>query len=1334
MTVHATLSESKRQLLEKMMRGGIALAEKPAPIAPRAPDATIPLSADQRQVWLHAIMAPDMPLYNESITIHRFGSFDRSAVERAVNAILQRHEAWRTAFVEQDGELVQRIREHRDIVLPYDDVSDVPEADRDAAALRIGSDDARRAIDLSDAPLFRARIVKLADDNHRIYFTLHHIIFDGVSIYRVIVPELAALYASFANGLPSPLPKTMLQYGDYAVWQQAHLQSPPIRDQVLYWQRTLADAPPKLEIAGDRARPARPTYAGSMETFSIPHDLTEALRRTSQREGVTLYMLLLALYHALLHRYSGEEDIVVGGVTDLRRRPELQQVVGYFLNTLALRARPRGDLAFNAFLRTVRDGVLSALAASEAPFDEVVRALDVRRDPGTHPLFNCLFSIEPPVDPFPDGWDLTQMDVVVGGAKFDLYLELDERPEGMIGRLLYSTELYDSATIRRMIGHWLTMLAGVAKDIGCLIGDLPLLDEDEARLLTVEWNDTARAPAPLLLPEAIRAQARARPDAVAVRFGERRMTYAELDARADAIATALAAAGLGRGDLVAICLDRSVDMVAALLGVHRAGAAYLPLDPGFPPARLDYIVNDAGAAAMLTDAAMSGTLPGRALPKILIDHIGAVDAHFAAPPTRPEDLAYVLYTSGSTGNPKGVEVSHKALINLLGAMRERPGFACDDSLLAVTTLAFDIAALELFLPLMCGGELIVAERSDVVDPRRLAALVASTRPDVMQATPATWRALVEAGWGGNPALRILCGGEAFPRDLAEALLARAGEVWNMYGPTETTIWSTVEKVTPGDGPVPIGRPIANTAIHILDASGNTVPIGVIGELFIGGEGLADGYRNRADLTAERFVVSRAAPGVRLYRTGDLARYRPDGTILCLGRIDNDEKIRGYRVAVEEIEGALAAHADVAAAAVRSWPDASGERALAAYVVACGDADPARSDLRAHLARTLPDYMIPSHIVLLPALPMTPNGKVDRQALPKPDATGDGQIEIPQGETEQVLAAIWGDLLGIAQVGRADSFFDLGGHSLLVARLLVRIERQWGRRIGMAEFFRASQLRALAARIDGKAVTDLAEFVPLQDKGDGLPLLWIDGGIAFRPLAAALGTGRPFLGLPLGPIVKPLMRPALRLEEIATAVVATIRRQQPKGPYLIGGWCTSGILAFEVARQLRASGEAVPLLALGHSMTPPAFLAVTPTKMRLSKARYHLRTWRTLPFRQRWRYALDRARGVLEEAGIAEADVASPGYRIIADALETAAYGYVPGSYDGRVVLFQPVERLDVLDCRPGWSRVVAGPIENHDIPGSHGTMVEQPNVAIFAERLGDAIARVCAARPAAAAE
>ena len=682
---------------------------------------------------------------------------------------------------------------------------------------------------------------------------------------------------------------------------------------------------------------------------------------------------------------------------------------------------------------------------------------------------------------------------------------------------------------------------------------------------------------------------------------------------------------------------------------------------------------------------------------------------------RPTNLAYVLYTSGSTGHPKGVEVTHGALINLLESMRHTLGMAPHEALLAVTTLSFDIAGLELFLPLITGGEVIIAPREAVVDPRDLAELIARESPQLMQATPATWRALIEAGWAGDPSLRILCGGEALPRDLAEALLTRAAEVWNVYGPTETTIWSTCARVASGDGPVPIGRPIDNTSLHILDPQGTRVPVGVVGELFIGGAGLARGYRNRPDLTAERFSEH---SGERLYRTGDLARYMADGTVLCLGRADNDEKIRGYRIAVEEIEGALAQHSAVSTAAVRSWPDVSGERALAAYIVAAPGAEHDREALRAHLTERLPAYMIPSWFEWLPTLPMTPNRKVDRKALPEPDAGSTAEAgEPPHGETEEKLAAVWRELLGVATISRGDGFFALGGHSLLVARLLVRIEADWGERLGMGEFFRADTLAALAARIDRAAADDTSLLVPLQDKGADTPIIWIDGGPRFRDLALATGTARPFLGLPTAEVLDDAVARGMSIEGVVTELVRAIKAARPHGPYIIGGWCTFGLVAYEASRQMRAAGDEVRMVVLGHSINPVAYHAIGSTGLRLSKVRYHWRMWQRLPWRSRWRYAVDRFRGVLEETGIADAEVVENHGRDRTAALEAAAYAYVPPTYDGDVAIFQPLDRLDVWDTVPGWCKVVDGAVHAFDVPGDHGTITDSKGAAIWAAQL-----------------
>ena len=1306
-------AEARRQLLARMLSGeATSAAAAPEPIGPRDPARPVPLTAEQSQLWLHAQMAPDMPLYNESITIHRLGRYDHAALERALSEIVRRHAIWRTAFVEVEGELVQQVAPAAPIALPLIDISHLPAAERDAEAVRLATEDARAPIPFDRAPLFRARVVKLGEEEHRLYLTLHHIIFDGVSIYRTLVPELAALVAAFEAGRPSPLAEPALQYADYAAWQQDQSDPATTERQLAHWRAALAEPLPRLEVAGDRPRAALPTHAGSMEVFELDGPLVDALKAIARAEGATLYMVLLAAYKAMLFRYTGDTDIIVGGVTDTRRRPELQPLMGYFLNTMALRSRPEGTLPFRDYLRAVKASVIGALGACDIPFDRLVRALDIKRGTGTHPLFNTLFSIEPPVEPFPGGWDLTQMDVVVGAAKYDLYLELDERPEGMAGRFLYSTELYDPATIRRMIGHWTRLLEGVAADPATPLAGLPMLAGDEARALVEGWNDTACPLPHASVVQWYAARVAEMPDAVAIRHEGADWTYADLARRSDTIAARLVAEGVAPGALVGLSLHRSPWMVAAMLGVAKAGAAYLPLDPGFPPARLAMIAEDAAPALVLVEAGTEEALPASAARQLRLDRDWP-DQPFAAGSIDGEALAYVLYTSGSTGRPKGVEIPHAALVNLLMAMQQAPGFGRGETLLAVTTLSFDIAALELWLPLVSGGTILLVSRDIAIDMAALAGLVETARPDVMQATPATWRGLIEAGWQGDPRLRILCGGEAMPRVLAEKLLPRAGALWNMYGPTETTIWSTVARIEPGPGAIPIGRPIANTRIRILDAAGNDLPTGAIGELLIGGRGVARGYRGRPDLTAQRFVEHQ---GERLYRTGDLARWRADGVLECLGRTDHEEKIRGFRVAIEEVEGALARLPGVSAAAVRAWPDTSGERALAGYIVGTGE--PAA--WREMLGATLPDYMIPTRFVVLDTMPLTPNGKADRNALPEPGAAIGNRAEPPATADEERLATIWRDVLKIDTVSRRDDFFDLGGHSLLVARLLRRIEADYGIKVPMAALFRAPRLADMAELIASGRDIESPVMAPIQPLGSETPILWLDGGSTFRPLAERLGTDQPFFGISIDVVLNAAGGCPKRIEDVAALLVAAIREIQPTGPYRLGGWCTSGIVAYAVAAQLRAEGEDVPLLMLIHAFHPVKARSIGGTRFFLSKLRFHIDQSMRQPQGKRWRYFLDRLQGMSDAAALAggREAVLQPALR---SALDRITLRYTPPSYDGTVMLFQPAEHPGVLDFVDDWKSDVTGAFSSHIIAGGHRTMLEPPYVDSLAATLRPAL-------------
>ncbi|HEY7805834.1 MAG TPA: amino acid adenylation domain-containing protein, partial [Croceibacterium sp.] len=1272
------VGEARRRLLEQMLSGKADASAAPqaqAPIGRRDASARVPLTAEQSQLWLHAQMAPEMPLYNESITIHRLGSYDHAALARALTEIVRRHEIWRTRFVELDGEVTQQVTQSIEIPLPLIDISHLAQDERQVEALRLATEDAKTPIPLDRAPLFRGRVVKLAEDEHRLYLTLHHMIFDGVSIYRTLVPELAALVAAFERGEPSPLPEPALQYADYAAWQAEQADSAALARQLDHWRSALAEPLPRLELAGDRPRAAHPTHAGSMEVFEIDDSLIEPLKRVAQAEGATLYMVLLAAYKTMLFRYTGDSDLIVGGVTDTRRRPELQPLMGYFLNTMALRSRPASDLSFREYLAQVKESVIGALSAIDIPFDRLVRELNIRRGTGTHPLFNTLFSIEPPVDPFPEGWDLTQMDVVVGAAKYDLYLELDERPAGFAGRFLYSTELFDGSTIRRMIGHWTRLLHGIAADPATSLAKLPMLGEEERRTLVHDWNATARDLPPTNVVERFARHAAEMPNVIALEQEDgQRWSYGELARRSDAIAARLVAEGAGGGSLVGLCLERSAWMVAAMLGIAKAGAAYLPLDPGFPPARLATIVEDAALDLVLVEPSTKAALPPSGARVLELDREWP-DANFESRPIDGDALAYVLYTSGSTGRPKGVEIPHAALANLLLAMADTPGFERGQTLLAITTLSFDIAELELWLPLICGGTVLLASRETAMDMAALAELIDRARPHMLQATPATWRGLIEADWQGAPWLRALCGGEALPRALADQLLPRVGQLWNMYGPTETTIWSAVSRVEPG-GSVPIGKPIWNTQIRVLDEAGNDLPVGAVGEIYIGGRGLARGYRRRADLTEQRFV---RAASERLYRTGDLGRWRSDGLLECLGRTDNEEKIRGFRVAIEEVEGALAKLPGVTAAAVRAWPDASGERALAAYVVGAGEG----AEHRAALGTMLPDYMVPSHFILLDSLPLTPNGKVDRAQLPQPGVAPRRPTELPETAAERRLAAIWQAVLKVDQVFRYDDFFDLGGHSLLIARLLRRIEADYGQRVPMAALFRAPKLADMAALIEAPRPLDTPALIPIQPHGTKPPILWLDGGSTFLPLTVELGRDQPFLGISVDTVLEAAGGCPARLEDAAELVIGAIREVQPAGPYQLGGWCTSGILAFAVAARLREQGEDVALLALIHAAHPVHAKRIGATRIFLSKFRFHLSMSVSQPKGTRWRYFCERLQGLSDAAALAGGGeaVLQPALR---SALDRIALNYVPRPYSGNLLLIEPAERADLLDFAEAW--------------------------------------------------
>ena len=917
----------------------------------------------------------------------------------------------------------------------------------------------------------------------------------------------------------------------------------------------------------------------------------------------------------------------------------------------ALRVDLTGDPTFVDLVRQVRETALGAYAHQELPFEKLVEALQPLRKAGQHPLVQAMLVLHnaPTQAGVTGNLEVEPIDLQTDTAKVDLNLSLAETPSGMDGWLEYNTDLFDRATIERIIRRFQTVLEAAVADPRRPVAQLRVIDDAEHERVLVEWNRTAAAcGAERGVHELIEAQAAHTPHAIAVSFEDRQLTYAELNARANQLARYLQSLGVGPETIVGVYLERSVEMLVGLLGILKAGGAYLPLDPLFPADRLAYMLADSRAPVLVTQTRLADTLAVGEARVVRLDaewsRIAELPTTNLALPSDGQRLAYVLYTSGSTGRPKGVQIVQRGLVNFLTTMRQSPGFEASDVLLAVTTLSFDIAGLELFLPLTVGGRVALVSSEVAADGERLLRALQTTGATVMQATPATWRLLIAAGWQATPHLRVLCGGEALSRELAVQLLARAGAVWNLYGPTETTIWSTLHAVhAVDDRSVSIGRPIANTQVYVLDARQQPVPIGVPGELYLGGDGLARGYLNQPELTAAKFVANPFAsePGARMYRTGDVVRYRADGTLEYLERADTQVKLRGYRIELGEIESVLEHHPDVRQAVVVLREDSPGDQRLVAYVVTAGNSQFDATDMRQQLRSHVPEYMVPSALTLLDELPLTPNGKIDRRALPAPmlaaGVRSEGSVA-PRDDVERSLVQLWEELLGTRGIGIRDDFFDVGGHSLLAARLVFRIQTTFGRNLPVATLLHSSTIEQLAAVL--RAPENREVWDPLVMLQSGLPtrppMFFVHGAfgdvLCYSDLAQALGPDQPCYVLQaIG--LDGVREPLDCVEDMAAEYIQEIRDIQPTGPYCLAGFSIGGTIAFEMARQLVEAGEEVPILGVfDHPFANGAFLTKLSLPVFLSRFAHNL--VRNIPH---WvRMARDVKRGhwgtVLKERG------------------------------------------------------------------------------------------------------
>jgi amino acid adenylation domain-containing protein len=1127
-------------------------AEREAPASSPPPEAVVGtvgdvgrLSANQRALWLADRLSPASAAYNLAGAARIFGRLDRTALGRAFQLLVDRHAALRTAFVVRDEEPLQEVLPQVPADVLIEEVSPGELAGLEEH-LRA---EAFRPFDLTSGSLLRVRVGSQGEEEHRLLLVFHHLVSDFTSI-AVLLSELSELYRQEAGGPAARLGSPGRPYSEYPAWQERALAGERGEELWSHWQARLRGPLPVLDLPTDRPRPPLQTYAGSTRGLRLDAVLAAELGAFSHRHRATLYMTLLAGFHALLARY-GQGELIVGAPTSGRAAGRgavgFERTVGYFVNPLALRLGAVGARSFNQLLGGTRKVAVEAFGQQDFPFGRLAERLQLDRDPSRSLVFQTLFVLHRTRRPEEMGlvdWvlglggrgfelgdlHLEPLDLGESRVAYDLTLSAAETGEGMGASLQYNRDLFDGATIDRMLGHLANLLRSALTDPERRIAELPLLSAAERQQLQ-EWSgstDEVGGDRISALAD-FESQAARTPDAVAVAASGEVLTYRALDRRANQLARRLVSWGVGPEVLVGIALARTSALLAALLAVLKSGGAYVPLDPRHPRERLARILEDARPAVLITEESLLPALPAgsdTAATLCCLDRErAAIERESEAPlavEIEGENLAYVIFTSGSTGRPKGVQISHRALANFLRSMSRRPGLGAEDVLLAVTTVSFDIAALELLLPLSVGARVELATYEEAVDPVRLQARLGATGATVLQSTPATWTMLLDAGWEGDPQLAALCGGEALPAALAGQLLPRVRSLWNLYGPTETTVWSAVREVGEGEVPVRIGGPIAHTRLCLLDSALQAVPVGVPGELYIGGLGLARGYHSRPGLTAERFVPDPFAgdsePGARLYRVGDLARWWPDGRLEFLGRTDHQVKIRGFRIELGEVERALADCPGVRQAVVATADDGHGARRLVSYVVPEPGERPTLAGLRSAMGTSLPDSMLPAALVLLEALPRNPSGKVDRRALPAPGPEREaGAGTSPLSSTEELLAGIWVELLGVARVGRNESFFDLGGHSLLATRVVSRVRQILGVELPVIRLFETPTLAGFAARVD-ESLQSLGppapRIVPVSRQGE-LPLsfaqqrLWfIDqlepGGSAYNmPFAVRL---------------------------------------------------------------------------------------------------------------------------------------------------------------------------------------------------------------------------------------
>jgi amino acid adenylation domain-containing protein len=1349
--------------IDEAMTAG-ARSEYP-PIVRVSREGELPLSFAQQRLWFLNELMSNSPFYNMPGAVRLEGELDMTALSQVLSELVRRHESLRTGFVSVDGRARQVIAQKGGINLAIIDLSSLDEQQRELEAKKISTREAEQPFDLSQSPLLRAQLIRMSEQEHIALVTMHHIISDGWSM-GVLIRELAVLYQAFCKGEASPLPELEVQYVDYAVWQREWLQGEVLQKQLDYWKSQLEGAPPALELPTDRPRPAAQTFNGSMEGFSFGSELTGALEELSRREEVTLFMMLMAAFNTLLYRYTGQEDIVVGTPIANRNRAEIEGVIGFFINALALRTELSGGDSFRDVLRRVKATALEGYANQDLPFERLVDELGVVRDMSRSPVFQVMLVMQnfpiPSIET--SGLRLRPYDLDNRTAKFDLQLFIFEMRGEISGALEYNTDLFDAETIGRMISHFETLLRSAVADPQERISKLEMLSESERRQILYEWNETrAEYAADKSIHELFEEQAERTPDAIAVVYEEEQVSYAELNRRANRLAHYLISRGVGPDVLVGVCLERSIEAIVGIFAILKAGGAYVPLDPDYPEQRVAFMLRNAQAQLLLTQSHLLKSLPQSESKAVCLDEDWEdVSRHSHENPgviVSDANLAYVIYTSGSTGIPNGVAMTHRAVTNLM--IWQSRQFREDEAqrTLQFSSMSFDVSLQEIFSSLCRGGTLILIGAEQRSDPESLLSLLREKDVERLHMPNAALQQLAEVAEssGRVPAsLQVIVpSGEQLRispavKHLFEAL--PSCKLDNQYGPSETHV-TTAYRLGPRleDWPTlpPLGRPIANTEIYLLDEELQVVPPGVAGELYIGGVALARGYLNRQEVTAEKFIPDPFGgnAGARLYRTGDVARYLADGNIEFLGRVDHQVKVRGYRIELGEVEAVMAQHWGVRQVAVTVREDVPGDKRLVAYVVAEQESAVEVSELQSYLKERVPEYMVPSAIVLMEEMPLTPSGKVNRKGLPSPSARRPEHLQgyvAPRSETEQVLAEIWSEVLGIERVGVHDDFFELGGHSLLAVRLWSQLRQKFDQNLPLASIFQFNTIEQLAGLLDSSdPLARMSPLVAIQPDGTKKPFFCVHpgGGLAmvYYPLAKAIGMDYPFYSFQY-PMLHAEREPYGSIREIASEYIAAMREAQPRGPYLLGGWSFGGLVAFEMAQQLKEQGEQVELLAMLDTMLhrtgevekneeeKPVLRAALEMALAMSdKQDVSVGDMRKALPPQMIEQLLQEVAPGLVDVVLPELEELEVGKLVgVFKAVEQLIRDYEVRGYRGEVTLFLAEEEREKAEEEEEirrWREVAEGGLQVHRAPGKHMNFVSPPHVTVLAELLRECIDR-----------